>query len=88
MARTKNQKNRYMEEALAKLIQDQEALLAHASETDRQLAELLPVIVERLTDIETILLRISRMMEMKDPFLEALPDPIRAKRYAANSFPS
>jgi hypothetical protein len=79
MARSKNQSNGHLEQAIAILIQNQAAFLAQKAETDREVAELRRESdrlqrenAERFARIEAILMEHSRI-------LRALPDAIRDK---------
>lgn len=86
MARAKNQTNGRLDEAIALLIQNEAALLAQQTESNRQIAEArlqmaeterrnaetFARIDERFRNIESILAELVRMME-------ALPDAVREK---------
>ena len=79
MAKTKNQENGKLQEAMAILVetqaafvQNQTAFLAHMAETDR-------INSERFARIETILIQHSQFLAELTHMLRALPEAIREK---------
>jgi serine phosphatase RsbU (regulator of sigma subunit) len=86
MARTKQEKNGRLEEALATLLQNQAALVQNQTsfvtqlrERDREMTELQRINSERFARIEAILLDHSRILAEHGRILERLPDAVRDK---------
>jgi hypothetical protein len=86
MARTKNNGNGRLEEAMATLlqnqatlVQNQAAFLARNAEFDRRFAETDRINSERFARIEAILMEHSRILAEHSLILQALPDVIREK---------
>jgi hypothetical protein len=86
MARAKNSGNGQLEQASrdltqaqATLAQHQTALLARASETDRQMAETNRINSERFARIKTILAEHSRILTELIRMIQALPEAVREK---------
>lgn len=86
MARTRNQGNGRLEEAMALLIQNQAAFVAQIAEMNRQMAETDRINSERFGRIETLLLEHSRILAEHSRILaehtrilQALPETIRQK---------
>lgn len=79
MARTKNEGNSRLEEAMALLIQNQASFLARIAEIDSRVAEMDRISSERFGRIETLLLDHSRILAEHTRILQALPETIRQK---------
>ncbi len=86
MARTKNQGNGRLEEALATLIQNQASFLARMADNDQRMAEMDRINTERFARIEVLLLEHSRILADHSRILgdhtrilQALSDTIREK---------
>ena len=79
MARTRNQGNGRLEEAIAILFQNQAAFLARIAEMDRRTAEMDRINSERFGRIEALLLEHSRILAEHTRILQALPETIRQK---------
>ena len=86
MARTKNQGNGQLEEALQKLIlaqasrvQNQALFEAQIAETNRRMDETNRRIDERFARVEAILLRHSQILDEHTRILQALPEAVREK---------
>jgi hypothetical protein len=79
MARSKNEGNGRLEEALAILIQNQASFLARMSEMDARLAETSRINGERFARIEERFVRIEALLLEHSRILKALPEAIRDK---------
>ena len=79
MARGKNSGNGRLEEAMALLIQNQDAFVARMADTDKSMAETNKVNTERFARIEALLLEHNRILQEHNKLLEALPEVIREK---------
>lgn len=80
MARTKNQKNGRLEEALATLIQNQAAFVAQLRERDREMIDFqrrFDQIDQRFANIEALLREHTRILNEHSQALERLPDAVR-----------
>jgi hypothetical protein len=68
-----------LEEAMAMLIQNQAAFVAHAAETDRLHAKFERETAERFARIEAQMAEIIRVLNEHSRILEHMPDAVREK---------